>query len=217
MIGTLTNPLTGKPVQLGAFRKRIIDETFLGSLPPLLTTTGIVTHSMMPSSVGFMEVATEATAGSLASVATTFTLPMGQLEVIEFTVEGLRLTKNQPNATVQFTLRATGDHGVNLLQDKASERAYVNHRNPASNPAKVTIPYDILYSPAQAQKRRSLTWRLLPQLKEAHLYEFDSLIASIPLDPSNGSNITASVSVRTNEAVSHSFQIETLKLYTEHN
>lgn len=217
MLGNITNPATGKPVQMGAFRKRIIDETFLGALPANLATAGAVTHSGMPSSVGFMEVATDATVGSVASLSTTFTIPMGQLEAIELTIEGFRLTKNQPNAIVQFALRAAGDHGVNLVQDKTTATAFVQHRNPVANPSKVSIPYDMLSANVQSQKRRSLTWRLLPQLKEAHLYEFDTLIASIPLDASNGTNVTATVSVKTNEAVSHAFQIETFKLYTEHN
>lgn len=217
MLGNIANPATGKPVQMGAFRKRIIDETFLGALPANLTTTGTVTHSGMPSSVGFMEVATDATSGSVASLSTTFLIPMGQLEAIELTIEGFRLTRNQPNAQVQFALRAAGDHGANLVQDKTTPTAFIQHKGTANTPSKVTIPYDILSGNAQSQKRRSLTWRVLPQLKEAHLYEFNTLIASVPLDPSNGSNITATVSVKTNEAVSHSFQIETLKLYTEHN
>lgn len=217
MLGNITDPKTGKPVQLGAFRKRVVDETFLGSVPPLLVTAGTVTHSTMPSSVGYIEVATSDVVGNAASINTSFMLPMGQLEAIEFTIEGFRLTKSQPNALVQFSLRATGDHGVNLIQNKAATTAYIQHRNPAANPAKDSIAYDIISAPAQAQKRRSLTWRLLPQLKEAHLYEFDTLIASIQLDSTNATNVTASISVTTNEAVSHAFQLETFKIYTEHN
>ena len=109
MLGNLTNPGNGKPIQLGAFRKRIIDETFMGSIPSTLTTAGTITHSVMPSSVGYVEAATTAAAGSSASIATAFALPMSQLEAIEFTVEGLRMTKDAPNATLGISLRAVGD------------------------------------------------------------------------------------------------------------
>lgn len=217
MIGNITDPRTGRPVQLGAFRKRVIDETFFGSVPASLNASGTVTHSVMPSSVGYIEAATAATAGSSASITTAFAIPMGQLEVIEFTVEGLRLTKNQPNASLTFQLRTTGDYGAQLVQSKALSTAQVWHRHPTANPTKTPISYDMLAGANQSMKRRSLTWRILPQLKEAHLYEFDTLISSIQLDPSNSNNVTAGVSLTTSEAVSHAFQIETFKVYVEHN